>query len=402
MAGPFSGVRIVDITSVLMGPFATQLFADLGADVIKVEPPGGDILRNIGPGRNKGMGALYLTINRNKRSVVLDLKTQQGREAVLRLVADSDVLFYNVRPQAMARLGLSYDDVRQVNPQVVYCGAYGFAQDGPYAAKPAYDDLIQGATGIPALAQRMTGAANYAPFAMADHMCGMHAAFCLAAALFHRRASGQGQAVEVPMFETMAQAVLTHHMYGKVFEPPIGETGYTRQISPNRRPHPTSDGHVCILLVSDTHWRRFFEAVGDPAVMDDPRFSDIQKRTRNTGALYELLESRLAQRTTAQWLALFERLDIPIMPMQTLDELLVDPHLQATRFFQRVEHPTEGTLVAMKVPSGWSESAPDELRSPAPTLGEHTSQVLAEAGYSKEEIDAFEAQRAPTPLGGSS
>jgi crotonobetainyl-CoA:carnitine CoA-transferase CaiB-like acyl-CoA transferase len=389
MAGPFSGVRIVDVSSVLMGPFATQLFADYGADVIKVEPPGGDVLRRVGPGRHPDMCALYLTVNRNKRSVVLDLKTDEGREALLKLVATADVLFYNVRPQAMARLRLGYEDVRAVNPQIIYCGAYGFSQDGPYAAKPAYDDLIQGATGLPALAQRVTGTPTYAPIAIADHLCAIHAAFCLSAALFHRKATGRGQSVEVPMFEAMAQTVLTHHIYGKAFVPPIGEAGYPRQLSPNRRPYPTLDGHVCIMLFTDAQWRRFFESVGQPLVMDDPRFADVNSRTANTEALYKLLEDCLAGRTTAEWMQLFETLDIPAMPMQTVDQLLEDPHLQATGFFQEVEHPSEGKILSMGVASRWSDSVPQERRAPAPCLGEHTTQILGEIGYSREQVAAL-------------
>lgn len=389
MAGPFSGVRIVDVSSVLMGPFATQLFADYGADVIKVEPPGGDVLRRVGPGRHPDMCALYLTVNRNKRSVVLDLKTDEGREALLKLVATADVLFYNVRPQAMARLRLGYEDVRAVNLQIIYCGAYGFSQDGPYAAKPAYDDLIQGATGLPALAQRATGTPTYAPIAIADHLCAIHAAFCLSAALFHRKATGRGQSVEVPMFEAMAQTVLTHHIYGKAFVPPIGEAGYPRQLSPNRRPYPTLDGHVCIMLFTDAQWRRFFESVGQPHVMGDPRFADVNSRTANTEALYKLLEDCLASRTTAEWMQLFETLDIPAMPMQTVEQLLEDPHLQATGFFQEVEHPSEGKILSMGVASRWSDSVPQERRAPAPCLGEHTTQVLGEIGYSPEQVAAL-------------
>jgi crotonobetainyl-CoA:carnitine CoA-transferase CaiB-like acyl-CoA transferase len=392
MAGPFEGVQIIDITSVLMGPLATQLFADFGADVIKVEPPGGDVLRSVGPGRHPDMCALYLTLNRNKRSVVLDLKSDQGREALLKLVEKADVLFYNVRPQAMARLGLSYEKVRAANEQIIYCGAYGFAQDGPYAANPAYDDLIQGATGIPALTQRMTGTPNYAPFSIADHLCGMHAAFCLSSALFHRKNTGRGQAVEVPMFEAMAQTILTHHIYGKTFVPPIGEAGYPRQISPNRRPYPTLDGHVSVLLFTDAQWQRFFKSVDMAHVMDDSRFSDVNNRTQNTEALYKVLQDCLAQRTTAHWIKLFQEADIPAMPMQTVDQLLEDPHLKATGFFREVDHPSEGKIVSMNVASGWTDSVPDEHRAPAPRLGEHTQQVLREAGYSAQQIEALAAR----------
>ncbi|MDB5857195.1 MAG: CoA transferase [Ramlibacter sp.] len=393
MAGPFDGVRIVDLTTMLMGPLATQFLADLGADVIKVEPPAGDLVRQIGPHRSEGMGPLHLTLNRNKRSIVLDLKQPQGREALLALVEGADALVYNVRPQAMERLGLGYDAVRARNPQVVYCGAYGFAQQGPYAARPAYDELIEGAVGIPALAQRMTGTPSYAPFSIADHFCGMHAAFCLSAALYHRKATGLGQALEVTMFEAMAQTVLTHHLYGKAFVPPLGEAGYPRQISPDRKPYRTLDGHVCMLLFTDAQWRRFFEAAGRNDLAVDARFVDVSGRNRNTAALYEWLAGVMAGRSTAEWLALFAQIDIAAMAMNTLDDLLADPHLAATGFLQQVEHPTEGTLLATRLASNWSGSVPQEHRGPAPLLGQHSAEVLAEAGYTADDIDALATAR---------
>lgn len=386
MAGPFHGVRIIDISTVLMGPLATQLFGDLGADVIKVETKEGDVVRQIGPGSHPDMGFMYLTLNRNKRSIVLDLKSAQGKAAVLKLAASADVLFYNLRPQTMARLGLSYEEVRAVNPQIIYCGAYGFSQKGPYADKPAYDDLIQGSVGIPHLSEQMTGTPSYAPFALADHLCGLYAAFCLSAALFHRKVTGEGQSVEVPMFETMAQALLTHHQGGKSFVPPLGEVGYARQLSPKRRPFSTKDGHICMILLTDAQWQRFFGAVGRPEVMEDKRFWGINNRTANTSALYEIVEACLIVHTSAHWIELFGELDIPAMPMQTLDQLLQDPHLLATGFFQKIEHPTEGSLTSMSVASHWSASVPEERRKPAPRLGEDTVNVLLEAGYTASEI----------------
>ena len=387
MAGPFSGVRIIDISTVLMGPFATEQFADLGADVIKVETLDGDVIRNIGPNRHPGMSALYLNLNRNKRSIALDLKAPQGKAVLLKLIADADVLFYNIRPKAMARLGLSYEDVRSVNEKIIYCGAYGFSQDGPYAAKAAYDDLLQGAVGIADLTQQATGIASYAPFALADHACGMYAAFCLSAALFHKQVTGQGQSVEVPMFETMAQTILTHHMWGKAFDPPLAGTGFPRQISPNRRPFPTLDGHVCMLLVSDDQWLRFFSSVGLAATLEDQRFNTVAARNENTSELYAIVQQVLAQRTTAQWMELLEAHDLPASPMQSLDELMEDPHLRATGFFQKFEHPTEGSLVGMSVPSGWSVSATQEWRMPAPRIGENTKEILAKAGFSEVQIE---------------
>lgn len=400
MAGPFDGVRIIDLSSVLMGPLATQMFADLGADVIKVEPPQGDILRGIGPGRHDDMRALYLTLNRNKRSIVLDMKTPQGKEAVLRLIRDADVLFFNIRPQAMARLGLDYEAVRAANEKIIYCGVYGFAQDGPFAAKPAYDDLIQGAVGLPWLSEKLTGKASYVPFSIADHLVGMYAAFCLSAALHHRQKTGEGQRVEVPMYETMAQTVMTHHMFGKTFVPPLGQAGYTRQLAPARKPYRTLDGYICTLIVSDRQWHGLFEMIGRPELKTDPRFADIGNRTVHTDALYALLEENFPLRSTAEWLDLFGKSDIPAMPLQSLDELLDDPHLQATGFFRTVDHPSEGRLRAMKVPANWGASATDEFRAPAPRLGEHSEEILKEAGYSETDIRALMASGTsakPTP-----
>jgi len=394
MAGPLAGVRVLDMSAVLMGPLATQVLADLGADVVKVEAKDGDITRSIGLGRHPDMCSLYLALNRNKRSIVLDLKKPAGRQALLKLAEGADVFMYNLRPKTMVRLGLSYEEVRVVNPRIIYCGAYGFGQLGPYAAKPAYDDLIQGMSGISYLISRMTGRPGYAPFALADHLVGTCAVHCVTAALYHRERTGEGQSVEVPMFETMAHAILTHHLYGRTFEPPLGDAGYVRQIAPNRRPYATEDGYLCILIVTDPQWRRFFDRVGQPELKTDPRFKDLASRTRNTGELYQVLEETLAARTTGEWLRIFEELDIPAMAMHTLDSLLADPHLNAVGFFRKVEHPTEGAVTSMAVPSRWSASVPEDHRLPAPRLGEHTVAILREAGYTEADIGALIAEGA--------
>ncbi|MDP3138960.1 MAG: CoA transferase [Burkholderiaceae bacterium] len=386
MSGPFSGIRIIDLSSVLMGPLATQLLADFGAEVIKVESKDGDMLRGIGPGRHPGMGAMYLNLNRNKQSVALDLQSARGRAVLLKLIEKADVLLFNIRPQSMARLGLSYEEVKVANPSVIYLGAYGFGQDGSYAARPAYDDLIEGATAIPYLSERMTGHPSYVPFSIADHMCGMYAAYCLSAALFHRKSTGQGQSIEVPMFETMAQTVLTHHLHGKTFVPSMGEAGYPRQIARNRKPYATRDGHVCTIIVSDQQWSRAFDIFGRPELKQDIRFKTLKSRTQYTDDLYEILEECLGRRTTQEWVQVFRENDIPVMPMYSLDDLLADQHLREAEFFQQVEHPSEGTLVSMKVPSKWSVSIPDAHRSPAPRLGQHTAGVLSECGYTAAEI----------------
>jgi len=395
MSGPLEGVRIVDMTSVLMGPYATQILGDLGADVIKIEPPGGDTVRGIGPARHAGMGGIFLHANRSKRSLVLDLKQPAGREALLRLAAEADVLIYNVRPQAMARLGLGHAEVAAVNPRILYVGVYGYGQDGPYAAKPAYDDLIQGAVAIPTLGVRAGAPVpRYVPSAMVDRIVGMSAANAVSAGLFHRERTGRGQAIDVPMFETMAQFVLGDHMGGQTFEPPLGPAGYARLLNEQRRPYATRDGHLCVLIYNDKQWKTFFGLIGRAQAMeDDPRFSSIGARTDHIGELYQLVGEAMRTRTSAEWTALLEAADIPVMPMHTLESLLDDPHLAAVGFFETVEHPSEGRMRSMAIPTRWSGSPPSVSRH-APRLGEHSAEVLAEAGYSAAQIAAMAAQGA--------
>ena len=396
--GPLAGIRILDLTSVLMGPFATVLLGDMGADVIKVEAPAGDSTRNLGPMRNPGMGALFLHCNRNKRSIVLDLKHPEGRAALLRLAATADVLVYNVRPQAMQRLQLGYEDVAAVKPDIVYAGLYGFGQQGPYAARSAYDDLIQGAVGIPALSVLAGGdVPRYAPSALVDRVVGIAAVNAILAALFHRQRTGEGQAVEVPMFETMAQLTLGDHLCGQTFEPPLGPTGYPRILNPDRRPYRTLDGYICTMFYTDRQWQSFFALIGKPELFaDDPRFATIGRRTENIRELYAMVAEAMATRTTAQWLEVLAAADIPHMPMHTVDSLLEDPHLQAVGFFMPQEHPSEGAMRAMRTPARWSKTQPEQ-RHFAPRLGEHSDELLREAGYGPEELAALHASGALAP-----
>jgi crotonobetainyl-CoA:carnitine CoA-transferase CaiB-like acyl-CoA transferase len=389
-AGPFDGIRVVDLTSVLMGPFATQLLGDMGADVVKIEPPGGDTVRGIGPMRHPGMGHAFLHVNRNKRSLVLDLKHPQGHAALLRLVERADVLVYNVRPQAMARLGLTWEALSAVNPRLVYVGVFGYGQDGPYAAKPAYDDLIQGVSGLPSLiAQVGDGTPRYVPLAFVDRTVGLAAANAVGAALYRRERTGRGQRVDVPMFETMVPFVLGEHLSGATFVPPIGPTGYARLLARERTPYATRDGYVCALIYNDKQWRSFFRMIGEPQRFDeDPRLADIGTRTRHIAELYAMVAQVMRTRTTAQWLEALEQADIPAMPLHTLDSLAEDPHLRAVGFFSEVEHPSEGRVRQMAVPGTWGESPPT-IRRHAPRLGEHSREVLAEAGYDAAAIDAL-------------
>ena len=388
--GPLAGVRVLDITAVLMGPYATQMLGDMGADVIKVESPEGDTVRDIGPRRNHGMAGIFLQANHNKRSIVLDLKQPEGREALLRLAADVDVLVYNVRPQAMARLGLDYAAVAAVNPTIIYVGVYGYGQAGPYAAKPAYDDLIQGAVGLPALTLAAgADTPRYVPSAMADRIVGMSAVSAITAALYHRQCSGEGQSIEIPMFETMAQFVLGDHLGGLSFDPPQGPSGYARLLNEHRKPYPTLDGFLCVMIYSDKQWRSFFELIGRGDEFDtDERLGSIGRRTEHIHELYRMVAGIIATGTSAEWLERLEAADIPVMPMHTVESLLEDPHLQAVGFFDYQEHPSEGRIRSLGIPSTWSATQPTLTRH-APRLGEHSAQILAAAGYTPEQINTL-------------
>jgi crotonobetainyl-CoA:carnitine CoA-transferase CaiB-like acyl-CoA transferase len=394
MSGPLAGVRVIDLTSVILGPYATQIIADLGADVIKVEPPEGDNMRHAAPMRTAGMGHIFLHLNRNKRSIVLDLKQPAGREALLRLAATADVFVYNVRPQAMTRLGLTYDDVRALNPRIIYVGAYGFSQNGPYAAKPAYDDIIQGMVALPSIAQQ-AGAdrPRFVPSTVCDRITGLNAVNAITTALFYRERTGKGQSVEVPMFESLAQFILGDHMGGRTFDPPIGSMGNPRLLAKFRNPYETKDGYLCLLIYNDKQWRNFFKLIGrDELFADDPRFATQASRSQHFDDAYAFVADHMRTRTNAEWLAALTEADIPVMPLNSLEDLLNDRHLNETGFFATVEHPSEGTLRSMTVPSRWSESAPGPQR-PAPKLGEHSVEILREAGYSDAEIEALRASR---------
>lgn len=408
MAGPLDGVRVLDLTSNFMGPFGSLLLADLGADVVKVESPKGDTTRGVGPARHRGMGAIFLHLNRNKRSMVLDLKHPDGRAAIRRLIGEADVLLHSLRPAAMERLGLSYSEVRSINPRIVYCGTFGFGQSGPYADRPAYDDLIQAAVGMPVLQSRKLGEPAYVATAIADRVVGMMAANAVVAALYHRERSGVGQEVQVPMFETFAQFVLGDHLYGHTFEPPIGDWGYARMMNPDRRPYRTLDGgYVGINIYVDKHWHRFFELAGKPEMSRDPRFADIGGRTENIGLLYRFVAEVIGSRTTAECLEQLAAADIPVIEMHTPETVLEDPHMKAVGFFVEEDHPSEGRLRGLGIPHTWSETTP-ELRHHAPRLGEHTRQVLTEHGFTPEEVAALidsgaaVAEQEPSDLGGRS
>ena len=384
--GPLKGVKVIDMSTVLMGPYATQMLGDYGADVIKVEPPEGDITRLIGPMRGAGMGPLFLNANRNKRSICLDLKKDGGRAVLLKLLIDADVLVYNVRPQAMQRLKLSYDVVSAINPRIVYAGVFGFGQDGSYAAKPAYDDLIQGGSGMSYLMARGgDGTPRYVPNAVVDRVVGLAAVGAILASIVHRDRTGQGQRVDIPMFETMAGFVLGDHLGGLTFEPPLDQGGYARQMSRERKPYRTKDAYISVIVYNDKQWQNFFKATGRADLAADPRFASIPSRLANVDFVYTELGRIFLTRTTDEWIRLLEEADVPSMPMNDLQGVVDDPHLASANFFSIVDHPSEGKIRNMRPAATWSET-PVEISHLAPRQGEHSAEILHEAGFNDDEI----------------
>jgi len=388
---PLTGLRVLDLTSMIAGPYAAQILADYGADVIKVEPPEGDLMRrSVGAAKTADMGPLYLQLNRNKRSVVLDLKQEAARKTLLRLSERADVFVTNTRPAAMRRLNLAADDLRKVNPRLVYVSITGYGANGPYADKPAYDDLIQGICAIPSIVAETGGREpQYVPLTLADRVVGINAAHAILAAVIRRDRGGEGQSVDVPMFETVAQFVLADHFAGRSFEPPTGKAGNPRLNAAARRPYVTSDGHVCALVYTDKHWKAFFEGAGRLDLYEaNPHLINFASRRRHFADVYRVVAEILSTKTTAEALTLLERCDIPCAPMNDLDALIDDPHLAAVGFFQTLTHPTEGQIRYLGVPSRWNGGGLDISRH-APRLGEHSIEVLKKAGIAAADIEAL-------------
>ncbi len=370
MNGPLSGIKVVDLTTVIMGPSATQMLGDLGADVIKVESLDGDSMRRVGPMRSAGMGPLFLQANRNKRSVVLDLKHPDDLATLHGLIGEADVFVSNIRPLALERLDLGYARVATVNPSIVYCAMVGYGEGGPYAGAAVYDDLMQAASGVAGMFERVDGKPRYAPINICDRVVGLYAAIAIQAALLHRQSSGEGQEIEVPMFETMSQFVLADHMGGRIFVPPLGESGYLRLLSRSRGPYATRDGYLSVVVYTDPHWRKFGSMIGRPSLIDeDERLRDLQVRTVHSEVAGELLALELAKRTTEEWLRAFADADIPACRVNSVDDLFDDPHLRAVGFFHEVEHPTEGRLLTTRPPIHFSKT-PCVVDLLAPRLGQ--------------------------------
>lgn len=384
--GCLEGVKILDLTSVVVGPLATQILADHGADVIKVESPAGDIGRRLaGRGRSDDMSPKFLHLNRNKRSIVLDLKQSLGREALLKLIVQSDVLLWNVRPKSMARLGLDYETVKRIKPDIVYCGMFGFGQQGRYRDRPAYDSIIQGAAGVAALHQRVSGEPRYVPYVLADRTVGLIAVQLILMALLHRHRTGEGQSIEIPMFENMVTQVMTEHMYLATFDPPLGEFGDPRVLDPGNQPLPTRDGYICISANTDVQAFALFAAIGRPELKDDPRFNSVAARFRNVASYFDVRREKLIEKTSAEWLEIFDRLDVPAAPYHTLESLVDDPHLRDANFFERADHPTEGPIWQL-APANRMSAGMRRDHMPAPKPGQHTREVLAHAGMQNKDI----------------
>lgn len=387
--GPLEGIRVLEIASMIFGPVAGQYLGDMGAEVIKLEPPEGDLTRSIGPRRSPLMGAFFLNSNRNKRSIVVDLKKPEGREILHKLVANTDVLLHSMRNSAAERLGLGYEALKQANPGLIHCHVTGYGEAGLYAGRPAYDDIIQAASGLAMCQTVVAGQPRFIPTIVADKVSGVHAAYAILLAIIHRMRTGEGQQVHVPMFETMAAFNMMEHQWGHVFEPPIGgDMGYVPVSTASRRPYRTRDGFMALLPYTNAHWHRFFELAGEPGIMADERFATFAARQKHYVDVWNEVERQVARKTNAEWLALLTPDDIPFSVVNRLDDLVTDPHLQSVDFWKLMEHPTDGLMRLPGNPIGLSASPPDIRRMP-PLLGEHGAEILGELAFDEATVAAY-------------
>jgi crotonobetainyl-CoA:carnitine CoA-transferase CaiB-like acyl-CoA transferase len=378
--GPMAGMRVVDLTAMVFGPYATQIMADMGADVIKVEPPAGDDTRNISRGPVPGMSGVFVNVNRGKRSIALDMKSEHGKATLRKLIEGADVFIHSMRAKAIARLGFDYASVAAINPRIIYTNCYGYSRRGPDADKPAYDDTIQAECGIPYVQSLMTGEPGFAATIMADKVAGLTALYATTLALLHRERTGEGQEVEVGMFETMASFMLVEHANGALFTPPLGPAHYHRAADPGRKPYKTKDGHVAALIYNDKHWQLFTEAVKPDWVTPD--MATLAQRAQQISHVYGKLAKTFLTRTTQEWLDLLGGLGIPCAPLRTTDELLENEHLNAIGFFETVES-AQGPMRFPGVPT-WFSKSPGKVAGPTPLVGEQTDEILAEIGLGGE------------------
>jgi len=389
--GPLKGVRVVDLTAMVMGPYCTQIMADMGADVIKIEPPEGDNTRFISVGPAPGMSGVFVNVNRGKRSVVLDLRSEAGKTALRALVLEADVFIHSMRAKAIAKLGFGYEQVAALNPGIIYTNCYGYGRRGPDRDLPAYDDTIQAECGIPAVQEQLTGEANYVGTIMADKVAGLTALYATMMALFHRERTGEGQEVEVSMFETMASFMLVEHANGAMFDPPLGPAVYPRTVAPNRKPYRTSDGHIAALIYNDKHWNAFIDAVR-PAWATD-LYSTLERRARHIDAVYGLVAETMKERTTAEWLERLDAADVPCAPILRRGEIIQNEQVVARGLIEEFDQPTVGRVRQPK-PAAIFEVNKAVIGGPAPRVGEHTHVVLRDLGYSDSAIDAMIAGKA--------
>ncbi len=387
--GMLSGIRVLDLTSVVIGPLCTQILSDHGAQVIKVESPAGDVGRHLGGrGKTPGMAPKFLHLNRNKRSICLDLKHSSGYKALVKMIKTADIMTWNVRPQSMARMKLSYEDVKAINPKIIYCGMFGFGQDGRYATIPAYDQIIQGSSGVAGLNAKAFGEPRYLPYVLADRTGGLIAVQMIAMALFHRERTGEGQSIQIPMFENMATQVLTEHLYNHTYIPPIGDMGDPRLVNEFYAPSKTLDGYISISANTDPQVFPLFEAMGLAHLKTDEKFCSVAARFKHVHDYYSLRSSELKKQTTAFWMEVCQKHDIPAAPYHTLESLLEDPHLEDVGLLVKRQHPSEGEILDLR-PANVVSSGHRENWTPAPLLGEQTVDILKEAGLSQDEIDAM-------------
>ncbi len=386
---PLAGLIVVDMTTLAMGPLAAQTLGDYGADVIKVESPAGDPFRNALPTRSPGMGHPFLQLNRNKRSLCMDLKAPAARDALLRLIARADVLISNVRSAGMVGLGLDYDSVRAINPGIIYCAAYGFSEQGPYAGRPAADDTIQALSGLVSLQSRATGAPQLTATVVADKAVGLMLVNAVLAAVIQRMKTKQGRFIEVPMFEAMVAFVLPEHLGGESYVPAEGPTGYNRIINPMRRPFETADGYLCVLPYTTPQWHRFFHMIGRDDLMADPNLADPVLRNARLEELYGLIADAMPRRTTKAWVADLLVADILFGEMNSVEDLLQNEHLAAVGMFTEHDHPTEGRIRLMRHPVRGAGDSMTGLHRLPPQLGQHTREVLLELGFEPAQIDVL-------------
>ena len=392
--GPLDGVKVVDLTTIVVGPICTRTLADYGAEVIKVEAPGGDLLRTMAEGsRNPGMSGKFINFNRNKRSIGLDIKKPEGLEAMRRLIDKADVFVSNVRPDALTRAGLDYATLSKTNPRLIVCSILAFGRGGRYYGRPAYDPVIQSLSGVAGTIARATGEPRFVPMVMTDHTSGLIAAQAIGFALYRREKTGKGEAIDVPMLENMTSFVSSEHMGAMTFDPPVGPSGDGRLLSPNYKPVPTKDGYVTVRPNTNVQAFAFFDAIGKPELKTDPRFNSAAARTRNAAAYFEVQTTSLGHKTTDEWVELFDKLDVPAARYNTIDELLTDPHLTDVGFFKEEQHPSEGKIKRTRLANTFSGGARSN-ETPAPLMGQHTREILKEAGFSPAEIDAMVASGA--------